>query len=47
MNYVAKLVCFGFEPCCARRIVQDYVDNGKEIDLADYISAKEETEGRL
>ena len=41
MDYVEKLISYGFKRCCAETIVRDYVTNGKEIELADYISAKE------
>lgn len=47
MYYVEKLVSYGFSRCCAENIVRDYIDNGKEKDLADYISAKNDVEGRL
>lgn len=47
MDYVEKLVSFGHERICAEQIVKDYIDNGKEQDLADYIAAKEHIRGEL
>lgn len=41
MDYVAKLIELGFVPCCAERIVKDYIESGKIDDLRGYIEIKE------
>lgn len=39
--YETRLERLGYLPACARRIVSDYVKNGKVHDLDAYISFKE------
>ena len=47
MDYVEKLISYGFKRCCAETIVRDYVTNGKEKDLVDYILTKESLSASL
>ncbi|WP_154658831.1 hypothetical protein [Agathobaculum desmolans] len=41
VSYETRLERLGYLPACARRIVSDYVKNGKVHDLDEYISFKE------
>ena len=39
--YETRLERIGYRPECAKRIVSDYLENGKMQELAEYISFKE------
>lgn len=39
--YETRLERLGYRPECAKRIVSDYLENGKTQELAEYISFKE------
>lgn len=45
LDYVNKLVSFGYARVCAERLVKSYIDDGKEEDLADYIATKDDIGG--
>lgn len=41
VSYESRLERLGYRPECAKRIVSDYMGNGKLQELAEYISFKE------
>ena len=41
VSYETRLERIGYMPECAKRIVADYLENGKMQELAEYISLKE------
>ena len=41
VSYESRLERLGYRPECARRIVADYLSNGKMKELAEYLSFKE------
>lgn len=41
VSYESRLERLGYMPECAKRIVADYLENGKMQELAEYISFKE------